>query len=127
MVSLLAVTWVLLTSHCKIEAIAGFEFLRCASDLESHASPENGGDPCDDAGCCAVESAQYHAPRHHDLTPTPLTALSLAPQELFHLAASAPSLQIRPGLLTTAPPDLPASWRFFFRTALPVRAPSPAS
>ena len=33
MVSLLALTWVLLTSHCKIEAMPGFEFLRCATDI----------------------------------------------------------------------------------------------
>jgi len=51
-----------------------------------------------------------------DLLPVFLT-VSLTPD-----AAQRP--QGDPSDLTTAPPDLPQSWQFLSRTALPVRAPS---
>ena len=35
MVSLLALTWVLLSSHCRLEAVPGFEFLRCSMGLSA--------------------------------------------------------------------------------------------
>jgi hypothetical protein len=120
MVSLVALTWVLLTSHCKIEAMTGFEFLRCSTDV--HESSE-GSDPCKDAGCCSIESAQYHAPRHYQVTPVVVVVTS-APADRLDLVERSLANQVNPGFLTAAPPELSSSWSFFSRTALPPRAPS---
>ena len=40
--SLVALTWVLLVSHCRIEVVPGFEFVRCAVDIHS----SEGADAC---------------------------------------------------------------------------------
>jgi hypothetical protein len=125
MVSLLALTWVLLTSHCKIEAMPGFEFLRCATDIHAPAESESGGDPCKDVGCCSIESAQYHAPRQHELAP--VVVLAIVPADNFGVVEQSLPKEVSLGILTAAPPELPTSWQFLSRTALPVRAPSLAS
>lgn len=125
MVSLLALTWVLLTSHCKIEAMPGFEFLRCATDIHAPAESDSGGDPCKDAGCCSIESAQYHAPRQQEIAP--VVVLDIIPADNFGVVEQLLTKEVSPGILTAAPPDLRTSWQFLSRTALPVRAPSLAS
>lgn len=125
MVSLVALTWVLLTSHCRIEAMPGFEFLRCATDIHAPAESESGGDPCKDAGCCSIESAQYHAPRQHEIAPVVIFAI--LPAESFRVVTQSLPKEVSLGILTAAPPELPSSWQFLSRTALPPRAPSLAS
>ena len=125
MVSLVALTWVLLTSHCKIEAMPGFEFLRCATDVHTPAESESGGDPCKDAGCCSIESAQYHAPRHQEIAP--VVVLAIVPADNFGVVEKSLPREVSVGILTAAPPELPNSWQFLSRAALPVRAPSLAS
>lgn len=125
MVSLVALTWVLLTSHCMIEAMDGFEFLRCATDIHAPSDSESGGDPCKDTGCCSIESAKYHAPRPHGLAP--VVALVIVPADSFGVVEKSLPKEVSLGILTAAPPELPTSWQFLFRTALPVRAPSLAS
>ncbi len=122
MVSLLALTWVLLTSHCKIEAVPGFEFLRCATDIHEPSEAENSGDPCKDAGCCSIEYAQYHAPRQHELAP--LVVLAIVPADKFGVVEQSLPKEVSLGILTAAPPELPTSWQFSLRAAIPVRAPS---
>jgi hypothetical protein len=119
MVSLLALTWVLLTSHCRIEAMPGFEFLRCSTDV--HESSE-GGDPCKEAGCCSLESAQYQAPRQQEITP--IVVVAIIPGDIFGVVEQTLPKEVSLGILTAAPPELPASWLFSLRTALPPRAPS---
>ena len=125
MVSLAALTWVLLTSHCKIEAVPGFEFLRCATDVHEPSESERSGDPCKDAGCCSVESAQYHAPRQHEIAP--VIVFDIIPMDNFGVVEQCLPKEVSLGILTAAPPELPTSWQFSLRTALPVRAPSLAS
>ena len=125
MVSLVALTWVLLISHCKIEAISGFEFLRCATEIHAPAESEKGGDPCKDTDCCSIESAQYLAPRQHELAP--LVAFDFVPADQFGVVEQSLPKEVSIGVLTVAPPGLPTSWQFSLRTALPVRAPSLAS
>jgi hypothetical protein len=137
MSSLLALSWALLTIHCQVEAMPGFEFLRCSpapvsepachntSDCDSNhrSSPGQSSDPCEENGCCAIESAQYHVPRQqHEGAPTPVIAIA-APNYRVVIADSLPK-DVNHGFLTTAPPELVVSWRFAFRTALPPRAPS---
>jgi hypothetical protein len=124
MVSLLALTWVSLTSHCRLEAVPGFEFLRCASDSDA-AHPDEGGDPCQEGACCSVESSHCQAPRQQEIVAAVLPAI--LPQLYADVPnASLPS-EINLGVPKAAPPEIPKSWQFSLRTALPVRAPSLAS
>ena len=125
MVSMLALTWVLLTSHCKIEAMPGFEFLRCATDIHAPAESESCGDPCEDAGCCSIESAQYHAPRQYEIAP--VIVFDSIPSDNFGVVEQSLPKEVSLGILTAAPPEIPSSWQFLSRTALPPRAPSLAS
>src|SRR4030095_2869170 len=117
MVSLLALAWVLLTSPCRIAAVPGFEFLRCAAE-----APPSSGDPCNDAGCCSLESAQFHAPRQQEEAPVRIVALEPGPA--FAPAETAPLSERSLGLPTGAPPEASICWRFHTRTALPPRPPS---
>lgn len=125
MVSLVALTWVLLTSHCKIEVMPGFEFLRCATDIHAPAESESGGDPCKDSGCCSFESAQYQAPRQQEAAP--VIVFAVIPADSLGVVERSLPKEVSLGILTAAPPELPTSWQFLSRTALPVRAPSLAS
>ncbi len=118
----LAFAWVPLTAHCSISALPGFEFFRCSVE-ESHASHDSGGsgEPCNDGGCCAVESAKYQSSRQQPLEP-------IAPASVPPIEDPVVLLRTRPaevclGVLTAAPPELPVGWQFSLRAALPVRAP----
>ncbi len=143
LVSLLALAWVLLSSHCRIEALPGLGFLSCASEVyaaglapsdgqdHDHKSNNECGDPCTEKGCCSIESAKFHAPRQHGLAPVaPVAVLGIVPVDglgsidPFELSLPA---QVGRGVLASVPPEWPSSWRFILRTALPVRAPSLAS
>lgn len=126
MVLLLALAWVPLMSHCRIEALTNLELLSCSTD-EQH-STEDAGEPCgDDDTCCAIEFAKYQSPRHQDLVP--VAALAIQPVADFCSATATLPLpaEVCLGILTAAPPDLPVGWQFTLRAALPVRAPSVAA
>lgn len=119
---LLALVWVPLTSHCKLEGLTGLEFFRCATEA-SHA-PES-GDPCEGNECCAIESAKYQAFRQQVILPALFQAV--LPAEDLSALTVVPPAQIYLSLLAAAPPERSSSWQFSYRTALPVRAPSDAS
>lgn len=125
MVSLLALTWVLLTSHCKFEAVSGLEFLHCTDDAHESAEADAGADHCDDKACCSVASAQYYAPRQQEIAP--IVVLDILPTEKFEVVEHSLPKEVGRGILTGAPPELPPSWQFLYRTALPIRPPSLAS
>jgi hypothetical protein len=119
MVSLLAIAWVLLTSHCRIEAVPGFEFLSCANETLPSST---GGDPCDDAGCCSLESAQFHAPRQQE--ETPLSIFALKPCQASDVVEAPSFSEITLVIPIGPPPEASTCWRFHSRTALPPRPPS---
>jgi hypothetical protein len=140
MVTLMTLAWVLLTSHCKIEAVAGLEFLRCGSESgpgaraagdacgENHTDSRPGDNHCEDAGCCALESAQYHGPRQHTMVPAAgLAIVTTGAYDLIAVWDNFLRKEVCLGLLTAAPPELASSWQFRSRAAQPVRAPSLAS
>ena len=119
---LLAAAWLPLTSHCKLEALPGLEFLQCADGQACHQD----ADVPNDGGCCSLEAAHYFLPSQQpDVAPALLLALPAFESPLA-LVRGLPA-PVSLGILTAAPPDLPASWQFVFRTALPPRAPSFAS
>lgn len=119
---MLAFAWVPLTAHCQMEAVPGFEFLRCSTDTQSTSET---GDPCKDGGCCSVETAKYQAHRNQETGPVALVAILVANN--FGVAEKSLPAEVCLGILTAAPPHLPTSWQFSLRAALPVRAPSLAS
>jgi len=119
MVSLLALSWVLSISHCRMEAVPGWEFLRCAAEAPMS---DKGGDPCDDAGCCLLESAQFHAPRQQEATQVVIVGVQAGPA--IDPGDESVPVKDTSGRPTEAPPELSGCWRFQIRAALPPRAPS---
>lgn len=119
MIVLLALVWVPLTSHCRIEALPGLEFFRCATEAQA---PVEQGDPCAEGGCCALEAAQYHAPRPDDALPTSLLGLLIS--DAFGVVERSLPPEVWVGVLTAAPPELSVSWLFYVHAAPRPRAPS---
>ncbi len=110
--------WGLATMHCRLEAVPGMEFLKscCFTDSSSHGPTD-----CESDGCSAVEDGKYRAEEQNASAPHPVlvaTLLSTAIEALL------PELEAHPFTAAKPPPELPRSWQFSFRTALPPRAPS---
>lgn len=110
----LALAWVPLTSHCKLEGLPGLSFLACES--KDAQKPD-----CGDSGCCDFEFTEYRSDSIKVTCPPVIlmVALALAQDDL---APNFAHQEILPPI--TAPPELPPSWQFLSRTALPPRAPS---
>jgi hypothetical protein len=110
--------WGLATMHCDLEQVPGFKFLAWCHPQD--AAPQQGQD-CGGDACSEVESALYKVEQHEVVVPTPALALSfLLPAWEMTTALSEP----QPVRLDFSPPELPRLWQFFYRTALPPRAPS---
>jgi hypothetical protein len=110
--------WVLVASHCLLETLPGFDFLRCSAEAQT-CPDENHG--CDES-CCGVESAGFQAQRYQDFVPT--CDFVIIPSDIaVDFERSLPP-EVRIGILTAAPPEFCKTWQFLCRTALPVRAPS---
>ena len=109
-----ALLWAFLSAHCKLETVPGLAFLACAeksSDAKSN---------CDDRGCCDFEATARNSDQSDIAGPPAIFTLLilLSPPNLDdRLSGGLP-------LPSTAPPDLPRSWQFLSRAALPPRAPS---
>lgn len=117
LVLFLALSWVPMAAHCKIEAIPGFEFLSCKS-----GDSKDGKNHCGDKGCCTFESSVYKNDTSL-LNSAPLPAF-LVSFELIPFEGVAPRRDLLFLKICLLPPELPTSWQFSARTALPVRAPS---
>jgi hypothetical protein len=108
------VLWVPITAHCYLEKLPGLEFLQCAADGTGNSS-------CEGQGCCAVESEFYKVSDAGDcVAVVPVLAVVMLPRLLDD------ALETDEGLagFEILPPELPQSWQFLSRTALPIRAPS---
>lgn len=115
-----ALAWLSMTMHCQLESVPAFLFLACQP-----GAPESKTDQHCDTGCCAAEKSQYKSAQLRVTHPSPeLLPISFLPQ--LDLANALPA-EVSVGILTAAPPELPTSWQFSSRTALPIRAPSLAS
>jgi hypothetical protein len=111
------VLWVPITAHCYLEKLPGLEFLQCAGDSGDTSD-------CQGDGCQIVESGFYKISNHRDcVAVAPVLAVVVLPRVLDDSFATAGGLAV----FEIAPPELPQSWQFLSRTALPVRAPSFAS
>ena len=108
------VLWVPITSHCAWENFASLQIFQCATEAGQDAD-------CEGDGCAQIESVSYRVADTQTSVPFPpvtvwlrLSLLDLLPQP-------------QPWSVTAAPAEIPIGWQFFFRTALPPRAPSPVS
>lgn len=120
---LLVAIWPLATSHCSLEQLPGFAFLACAEQVDTASSHQN--DDCEADSCASVESGFYKTEDNQQTVPTPpliasefLTTLTLVATEPTRAAFDLPD---------PTPPELPKSWQFSLRVALPPRAPSRVS
>ncbi len=113
--------WGLATMHCDLEQVPGFEFLACCQHPDTAPHPD---DDCDTDACAVVESGFYKTEERAEDVPMPLLALSFALP--FREAVPLTTAPL-PVLLRVSPPELPRTWQFSCRTALPPRAPSLAA
>jgi hypothetical protein len=120
----LALLWVPITAHCKLESIPALSEILGCCDHEEESAPHQDND-CEQDGCAAVESGNYRTQDHDALVVAP----DFAPIDLPEAALEPSALpdEVSLGIFTTAPPPGERIWNFFLRTALPARAPSLAS
>lgn len=109
---LLALLWVPATTHCRLEMIPGLEFLHCFADTPADSD-------CEGDSCQSVESASYKPEDTQPVLQVPAIVFDLLRASLSVEPTSAPRTTEQTG----APPELPASWQFSRRAALPLRAP----
>ncbi len=115
---LMLAVWGLATVHCDLEEVPGLEFLACCHHPETAPHQD---DDCDTDACAVVESGLYKTEEQAAGVPVPLLALSF----VLPLWEAAPRTAApHPVLLNASPPELPRTWQFSCRTALPPRAPS---
>jgi hypothetical protein len=113
----LAGLWMAVGSHCLLEHVLGFDFLRCEAPGSVDAPPWS---HCEDEVCQALESGQYLSAGQIKAPVVALGVLVLQPS----LAQGSPPSDLTSGVLAVAPPVLSRIWQFSLRTALLPRAPS---
>jgi hypothetical protein len=114
--------WLAASNHCRLENVPGLNFFVCC-DHDDTGPHED--DDCATDNCASIEGNFYKSedgpatlsvPSAILLTTFPAPPPAESATKNFHQA---------PG--PAVPPDLPKSWQFSHRTAIPVRAPSTAS
>jgi len=120
--ALAAFLWLPVSAHCQLETVPGLEFLACQSPSPATG---NSNSHCADSGCCSVERSEYTAEQAPFSQPSP-DLLVVKSEPVLTLPNTLPA-EVSVGILTASPPELPTTWQFASRTALPVRAPSIAS
>lgn len=114
--------WAVMTSHCSLESVPGFEFLACAPEPVS--APHQASDCAEDADACStVESGSYRSEDVQDLVTGPILVAAIVSEAL---PGSTCDLGIRLRVKTTSA-DAILAWQFVQRTALPPRAPNALS
>ena len=113
--------WLGASNHCLLENIPALKFLVCSPDGE--AAPHQNSD-CEKDSCAAVEKAAFKTEKADVVAASPMLLLA-APL----LPATRTEAQLDPSFeaFPTPAPELPVTWQFISRTALPIRAPSIAS
>ncbi len=111
--------WMPAASLCLAECAGMVERGDCCAD-ESGGKSDAAGHPC-----CFLASGLYKSHDQQRVATAPATLLTPVLPSPFSLTpASVEEAALRPA---PSPPDLPVTWQFSFRAALPPRAPSFAS
>ena len=116
---LLAFYYPLAAGYCLIEMTGWVTPVDCCAETASHEHKEK--EPCEGYRCCPIEYAVYSSidAGMVDVPALPMGLLFATFILLTQPAVEAPLLNSE-----HSPPELPKSWQFSFRTALPPRAPS---
>lgn len=116
---LLAFFYPLAAGYCLIETTGWVTPVDCCAETTSHEHEEK--DPCGGYGCCPIEYAVYSSIDAGvvDVAALPTDLLFAALEFLTQPPGESPSFS-----LERSPQEIPKSWQFTFRTALPPRAPS---
>jgi hypothetical protein len=120
----LALLWVPITAHCKLEIIPALSEILACCNHEEQSAPHQDND-CNQDGCATVESGKYRTQDFDALVVAPEFSPIDLPQVALELRALRDEVSL--GIFTTAPPPGERIWNFSLRTALPARAPSLAS
>ncbi len=118
MTGVLAALWVAVGSHCLLEQMPAFSFLRCAAPGSADTAP---GSHCEDTACLTLEAGHFVLASQ---AKAPMVVLGMMVLELNLFSEGLQASDPRGGIITSVPPDLPKIWQFAFRAALPPRAPS---
>ena len=118
--ALLLALWVPVTMHCALELVPGLGFIQtCCGDDKDEAEPAD--HDCSQDLCSAIESGFYKVDDYPALAPSQALLLVFT---VWNLAAEPPAITPPLSPPDPSPPELPRSWQFSHRTALPPRAPS---
>ena len=119
MILALVALWLPATLHCKLEELPGLQFLACC-DHEQAAPHQD--DDCRTDSCAMLEDGLFKVSNPKVVVPPPLLAMipdfSTAPASGRRLAP------VQVCILADRAPELPVTWQFSTRAALPPRAPS---
>lgn len=121
---MLALSWVLIVSHCRIASVDGFGFLKCATAVHEAGPEGDDHGPCEDGEHCSFETLQFHLLRQGGtavLVPT-----ELEPFEPLRPPRSEPvEFRLVVAVKRAAEQETRSSpWQFAVRAASPPRAPS---
>jgi len=116
---LLAFAYPLAAGYCLFEKANLVTPVDCCAETTSHEHDEKSS--CGGYGCCPIEYAVYSSldSGTADLTTPPADVIFLTVVLLTELR-----VEVSVAQLERSPPDIPKSWQFSYRTALPPRAPS---
>ena len=116
--ALLLALWVPVTMHCALELVPGLGFIQtCCGEQEAQPADHD----CSQDLCSAIESGFYKVDDYPALAPSQALLLAFT---VWNLSAELPAITPPLSPPAPSPPELPRSWQFSHRTALPPRAPS---
>lgn len=111
--------WLPATSLCLVERAGWISNDDCCPS-SSEKTPSS--QPSSHSACCTLVSGSYKVVDHQSVTTISPVVVAVLLTRLGGFALLADASFVVPR--TAIPPDLPVSWQFSFRTALPPRAPS---
>jgi len=118
---MLLTLWLPATLCCVLERADVPGFIDCCVDEATDGQPEQ---PCESDTCCQVEKGSYKLEQVSIRIAVPQISVL---DDLLNALAADHDVSIGSASPSFPPPDLPVSWQFSYRTALPARAPSVAS
>lgn len=121
---LLAFVYLPAASLCFVERAGFLQVDDCCSS-SSHANSQSEPAASDHTACCLLASPTYKLADDPQGRFGHLVSDFFTPADLVALVAAEdrPPEEVVP--ISASPPELPGCWQFYFRTALPPRAPSP--
>lgn len=120
---LLAILWLPVSSHCLfLEVTSGFESLSCCFHTDTEEKAPHHEEDCATDSCSVVEGAKYKSSFQRVTVPLLDTQVLFELLPLLEPALTSKVLSAHQS--DDALAQLPVSWQFSARTALPSRAPS---